>query len=496
MVRHNQKLQTILLDPDFLLKNGLKCVSVSLLEVMERKKRFDAHFFDIEGKKARQTVADCPYPKLPLFAENGFSKDVKYPPRFKRIFVSKGIPIFTASQSLELNPLPNKFISKKTKVNLDVLSLKSGQITVTRSGTIGRCSIVTETLKGKIFSDDLIRINCSSPNEVGYVYAFLKTTIGNKILTTNNYGSVVSHIEPVHLSNVFIPLLPEDIIKETQNKIMTAFKLRDEANSLIQQANELLFKLLDLPPLESLRAQFLSDRVRTFSRRISDWQHRIDGSFHIPLIDEISKEFKKKSAELTTLADKRVSKEIILPGRFKRVYVDQDHGIPFLSGGDILQFDPTQAKYLSVKHHSKRIKEQLIFHENMILITCSGTIGNMILAPKHFENWTGNQHILRIVLSEGVNAGYVYSFLASSYGRELVKRFTYGSVVDEINDEQLASVQFLLPSPEIQNEIGNLVLEANKKRTEAYLLEKNSVAAVERLIVSGTSFNRDTKLNL
>lgn len=483
MVRQDQKLQTVLLDPDFLLKEGLKCVSVPLVEVIERRKRFDASYFDLEGKKARQTVANCPYPKVALFAENGFSNDVGYPGRFKRVYISEGLPIYTASQSLELNPSPDKFISTKTKIDLDILILKAGQITVTRSGTIGRCTIVTDTLKGKIFSDDLLRINCNNPEEVGYVYAFLKTTIGNKILTTNNYGSVVSHIEPEHLSDVLIPVLPENTIKGTHNKIMTAFKLRDEANRLIQQANDLLFKLLDLLPLETLKADYFSEEVRTFPRRLSDWKHRLDGSFHIPLIDIIVKELGKKSAELTTLGDKRVSERIILPGRFKRVYVDHDYGVPFLSGGDILQFDPTQVKYLSAKHHGKRIKEQLTFHENMILVTCSGTIGNVLLAPKHFENWTGNQHILRIKPSENVNAGYVYAFLASSYGQELVKRFTYGSVVDEINDDQLASVQFLLPSTNIQNEIGNLVLEANKKRTEAYMLEKGTIAEVERSII-------------
>jgi len=57
-------------------------------------------------------------------------------------------------------------------------------------GSIGFCSIITETLKNKVFTHDLIRIECNNQNDIGYVYAFLKTKIGNKTLTTNNYGSV------------------------------------------------------------------------------------------------------------------------------------------------------------------------------------------------------------------------------------------------------------------------------------------------------------------
>ncbi len=488
MVKQKNGLQTVLIKPDFLQKDGLKCVSVKLNEILERGKRLDGSYFDIESKRARQIVTDCTYPKLPLFSDtSGFAKNVYHFPRFKRIFIEKGIPIFTASQILDFTPTPDKFVSKKTKANLEALTLKEGQIVITCSGSIGFCSIVTRTLKDKVFSHDLIRIECTNPEETGYVYAFLKTWMGHKVITTNNYGSVVTHIEPEHLTNVFVPDLPDNVKRETHKDIMRSFELRDEANELIKQADELLLERLGLPPLEQLTPEYIGDMsdFRIFSIRISDWRHRVDGSFHLPIIDEIIKELKKSPAELTTVGDKRISEKIVLPGRFKRVYVTDKYGKPFLSGGDILQFDPAQVKYLSKTHHGKRISEQLTLYEDMILVTCSGTIGNVVLAPAHFEGWTANQHILRIVPSKETNAGYIYAFLASSYGKELIRRFTYGSVVDEIDNKQLASVEFPLPSRSIQDEIGNLVLDASRKWTKAYKLEKATIARMEELITSG-----------
>lgn len=484
MVKPLGKLQTVLLDPNFLQKEGLKCVTVKLSEVLEREKRLDASYFDIEGKRARQVVVQCPYPKAPLFGKNGFAKKVFHFPRFRRIFVNKGIPIFTASQILDFTPQPEKFISSKTRANLEGLTLKEGQIVLTCSGSIGFCSIVAGTLKDKLFSHDLIRIECKDPNEIGFIYAFLKTKIGNKVLTTNNYGSVVTHIEPAHLAGVLIPDLPNTMKRETHDKVMRAFNLRDEANELMRQAEELLRKRLNLAPLDALKVQYLdnSKELRAFPIKLSKFQHRVDASFYLPVIDLIREQLEKAPVELTNVGDKRVSEKIILPGRFKRVYVNEEYGVPFLSGGDILQFDPPQVKYLSVKQHGKRIADQLTLHENMILVTRSGTVGNVVLAPKHFENWIANEHILRIVPSKDINAGYVYAFLASDYGKALIKRFTYGSVVDEIDDNHLASVEFPLPSNEIQNEIGNLVLHANKKLTEAFLLEKGAIDAVEHFI--------------
>ena len=209
-----QALQTVQLERDFFQKEGLNHVSIELNEILERGKRLDASYYDAEGRRIRQIMADCPYPKLPLFGENGFAKRVYHFPQFKRIFVKDGIPIYTASQILDFNPKSEKFISERTKADLGALTLREGQIVITCSGTIGFCSIVTGILKNKVFSHDLIRIECDNGDDIGYVYAFLKTKMGHRLITTNNYGSVITHIEPEHLANVFIPNMPPNIKKE------------------------------------------------------------------------------------------------------------------------------------------------------------------------------------------------------------------------------------------------------------------------------------------
>ena len=480
--------QTVQLKHSISKKVDLNHISIKLDEILEREKRLDASYYAAEGRRARQIIVDCPYPKIPLFGENGFAKRVYHfrSDKFKRKFVKDGIPFYAASQILDFNPKPEKFIAKPTKALVESLALKEGQIVLTCSGTIGSCSIVSSILKDKIFTHDLIRIECNNGDDIGYVYAFLKTKVGRQLITTNNYGSVITHVEPKHLANVFIPNMSSNIKKEIHGNILTAFKLRDEAYKLLRNADDLLFKCLNLPPLTDLDVQYLTDdpNLRAFPLKINDWKHRIDASFHVPLIDKIVEQLDMAPAELTTVGDKRVSEKIILPSRFKRIYVNEEYGVPFLSGGDILQVDPQQVKYLSIKQHDKRIQEQLTLHEDMILITCSGTIGNVVLVPAQFDRWAGNQHILRIVPSKETNAGYIYTFLASSYGKELIKRFTYGSVVEEIDDNQLALVEFPLPSRKIQDKIGDLVLDAKRKYSEAYTLEKATISMVEKILLS------------
>lgn len=468
-----------------LSREEVRWATIQLQEVSERGNRLNAEYYGVEGKRIRKLIQECIFEKKLLFATDGFVSEAYYPGRFKRIFVSNGIPIYTSSEILSLNPNSNKSISKKTKVDFEELELRPNTVVMTRSGSVGYCALVSNTLAGKIFSDDLIRISCQTETDIGYIYAFLKTRIGRILVTTNNYGSVVTHLEPEHLSSIFVPNPPETFKIKINTDIRRSYDLRDEANDLLVKADTLLFEKLGLRRLVDLRAKYFDQGgVRNFERKASKLLLRFESAFHNPLIDEIIAELKNTRFELTVVGDERISNKIVLPGRFKRIYVEEQHGVPFLGGKNILQFDSPDVKYLSLKGHSKRIETEVKFQENVILITRSGTVGNVLLTPKHFEGLAGSEHILRVIPSEKINPGYLYAFLASEYGYELIRRNIYGSVVDEIDDNQIATIPIPLPDMPTMNEIGGLVLEANKKRTEAYRLEKEAISDVEKIILN------------
>jgi len=156
----------------------------------------------------------------------------------------------------------------------------------------------------------------------------------------------------------------------------------------------------------------------------------------------------------------------------------------FFGGKQIHELDPANKKYLSRKHHRERIERELALDENMVMITCSGTIGKVTIVPKHWTGWTANQHIIRVVPATPEIAGYLYAFLQSDYGRELITRFTYGSVVDEVDDAHVAQIPVpLLKDAKQQSKIGRLALDANAKRTEAYEAEHDAIRITNEEVV-------------
>ena len=390
-------------------------------------------------------------------------------------------PFYQPSSVTDIKPKPDGYLYAKKRAFIDELIVHKGQVLLTRSGSIGRAVYVSDTLDNKILSHDMLRINCNIPEDAGYIYTYLKSPAGQKILKSYTYGAVIPHIEAEHLNDIPVPYAPEELRRKIHELVVRSYALRDDSNLMLDEAESLLVRELGLPPLDSIKG---GDNVRCFE--VDSWElgGRFEASYHSLVFGEIVNVLKENTAEVVTVGDARVSRRILLPGRFKRVYVGEGYGAVFIGGKQIGELDPADKKYLAFSQHEDRIREELTIHEGMILITCSGTIGNAALVPEHWDGWTMTHDIIRLLPASGDTAGYTYVFLASEWGRELIRRYTYGAVVEHIEAEHAAAVPFpLMRDKDVQGRINALALGANTKRTEAYRLEREALDLFTREIL-------------
>ena len=348
------------------------------------------------------------------------------------------------------------------------------------------CCLVGDTMDGKVFSHDLIRITCKNEGNTGYLYAFLHTKIGNALIRTNEYGAVVSHIEPEHLEPILIPDPPHVLKKQIHDLVVRSYALRDESNVLLDEAEALLYDTLNLPSLEKLRPVYFDNTIglRNYAVKLSKLNGRLGASYHVPIVDAILRRLKKEATEITTIGDRRVSHRIILPGHFKRIYVNEGQGVPLFGGKQIHELYPTGKKYLALSQYSDKLRNQILLEENMIMVTSKGTTGKVVLVPQHWDGCTMSSNVMSITPSSPKIAGYLHIFLSSSYGHELLIRNIYGAVVDIMEPCHLSEVPVpLLKDPKTQTEINRLALEANKKRTEAYHLEQEAIRITNEEVI-------------
>ena len=182
---------------------------------------------------------------------------------------------------------------------------------------------------------------------------------------------------------------------------------------------------------------------------------------------------------------REVTERIFIPPRFKRVYVDEAYGVPFLQGTHIVHFRPQDLKYLSRTAHKNL--QRWIISAGWVLVTCSGTIGRIAVASRDWDGWAASQHILRVVpkTDGSCPAGYIYAWLSSPLGQAQFNGI-YGAVVDEVTAEHVENILIPLPETKKQREmvltIDAQVMDSVSTKEQALRQDALAIETVSRLL--------------
>lgn len=467
-------------------KDDLNWSTVSLSEVLERDSRLEASTFNIDRKHALQLLNSSKYSLVQLSSVDGGLEKCFYGPRSKRNYLTKvdenSIGFLGSAEMLDIYPRATKYVSSDNPM-VKNLSLEYGTILVSRSGTIGNVAFVNRTLEKFLVSEHAIRLIVK--DYPGYIYAYLKTNTAQNLLHSEKFGSVILEIEPSSFETMLIPNPPAIVKREIHDMIVESYKKRDESNKLIDEATKLLIEELELPSIEELEKEAFSysAEINSFSTKLSNLKGRLEGSYHIPIIDLLESYF-KKNAIIKYISDKDIIKEIILPSRFSRIYVDEDHGVPFIGGKDLFQLVSQTGKYLSKKAHKDRLEKELLIRPNSIILPSRGTIGSVMLSMPHQVNACAISDNLIQMECNPKYVGYIFAFLNSEYGKLLIYRQKYGGVVNAIEPIQIGNITIpFLEDESMVEHINSIIINANKLRYEAFKLEQKAIKIMNEDVI-------------
>ncbi|HYK37037.1 restriction endonuclease subunit S [Alloacidobacterium sp.] len=452
--------------------------SINLSEIMGEGLRLEASAYNIDARAAVDAMIAAKLLLQPIFGQRGLCNDAPKPIRTTRRWVEPdyGVPFLSSSDIISIRPQADSYISRAKTRRLSELIIKPWDVLISRSGTVGNVGLASATFVGNALSEDAIRLRATKPEIAAYAAAFLRSRYGRPQIIQATYGSVIKHIEPEHLARVLIPDLGEPGVSIGE-RVIKAYQLRDEANALLDSANRMLHERLGLPKISLETPQ----GPVVVCVRASQVSGRFEGNYHNPLVSQVEHTLSKVNT--IPLSDRRITSVIRAVTKFrKRVYVRRG-GIPMLSSKQLLQIDPVDVKGLAKGAHTKDLPE-IALKKEMITVSCSGTIGRVQIIPAYMEGWSANQHALRVIAADGINAGFLYTWLASSYGQTLIRRCSYGSVILEIDREMLGSIPVPYPEASIRSAIGDPVLTANGLRDEAWKLERQAIDDLETAIDS------------
>lgn len=436
--------------------------------------RLDASYYTQEAFLARKQIKELGYATKRVA---DFGAEIFNLSRFKRIWVDEehGAPYLSPSDVFSFELPKERFIARNSVKRPERFFAKEGWILITCSGIVGQTTFVTKDLTEFFLSHDLIRIVPKNDQYGGYLLAYLSTWLGQAFLSKDQYGGVIKHIEPEHVVDISVPDLPESIQKIVHANIIKAYDMRQKARTLLKEAKKKLIEKCALRLEKSTEAQF-------FSVKYSDLDLRLNANYHEDGIQAVRRELRRKPFETKELRD--VAK-VYAPSTFKRVYVEKQFGLPLLQGRDITGYRP-----LWLQHIAKRIaedpKNSLVIHKNWLLITGRGQVGKGIgkvaLVSSHWNGWAASHNIWRIIPNEGTNAGYLAAYLLSDFGYRQLLSMACGMVVNVIVPQDTERVLLPIPPQEIQEEIGQLAIEAFTLKEKANFIEDSTVKTLEDLL--------------
>jgi type I restriction enzyme S subunit len=459
--------------------------------------RIDAESYSGGVLSAKRVMSAKALHSRPLGGKDGIA-DVFILGRFKRAYTSDathGTPYLSASEAFMFRPRKERWLAtSRLPSHPELHYARANWILISTSGSVGRPLLVTKRLEPFFLTHDLARIRLKDEEDTlpGYVYAFLASSLASVVLRQSKFGETVRHLEPSHISPLRVPSISRNRQEAIHQEVIRAYRLRDEANDSIDEALDELHEGLGIAPFDPAKATYLSHST---PRHIGEWEYPSPSAFktksndlnsgfiaegHNPMLRLVTSTLGKGHYPPVPLGREDRVKSIFVAPRFRRVYVASEHGVPFLQGSDLPVVRPFLLKHLSKK--TPGLSKWMV-SKGWVLITCSGTIGEVGMVSSMEDGWAASQHILRIVpLKEGrgFHPGYIAAFLLTEYGRQQL--IPYGAVVLELTADTVKALKIPDAPSALQEKVGSKIMDAFEKRALALKVEDEAIQTTEELI--------------
>lgn len=450
-------------------KAKAKAVPARLLFAGDR--RMEAETYLASGFGLRLAIESIPSG----WQRFGDLADAWTPPRIKMIHVDEayGVPYLNTSQVFDVRPSPRKWLAIGKTTAVKKRLAKQGTILVMASATPGRATITTKAHENAIISHHFMRVEPKRPEAAGWLYAFLKSSLGYAMVSGSQYASIIRHIEPSHLTKIPVPDV-DDETKARMNQIMSRIvELRNLAASRTAAAEHVFHEALNPPTFTASEIGFsVSARAMLGGRR------RLEAAYHAPAATAVVDAF-DRSEPLQDL-----TKGVYWMSRFKRVYGDS--GIPYLSADELFTINPQMNKRILVAPGDGH--EKYFVERDWIVMACSGQVyglngAAMLMTPYHERTFLSHDLIRIIPDKNKIRPGYLLTALTHpTLGRPVLIREAYGTSIPHLDPRDVARFPVVRLGDTVENRIADLAEEAARARAEADEIERRMAAEADEII--------------
>lgn len=408
-------------------------------------------------------------------------------PRFSRTYVldeTQGVPFLGSTDilSADLSYLP-MLARSQVKAQPELL-IDEGWTLISCSGTVGRIAVSRPDMKGMAGSQHFMRV-IPDPGKIqpGYLHAYLSSRFGVPLIVSGTYGSIIQHIEPLHIANLPVPRFGDRIEKQAAAKVAEAARLRSEYQSQVRTATRKLFESVGLNDITS-RTWHSGTPDLGFVRKIASPASLRALNFN-PRFAQLCEAVRSRSwRPLGALCKPGTLKR---GGRYKRIDADPEYSYQLIGQKEIFWLRP-EGRWIA----KKSVGDDVLVEPGTTLVSAQGTLGESELYCRAEFVWgpaveaAYSEHLLRVVSDETVMPrGCLFAFMRSETAFRMLRSISMGTKLQDHHPDYLRALPVPYPDTRTQQEIHELVIDAYEKRHRSVRLEDEAVDLVERAIEGG-----------
>ena len=373
-----------------------------------------------------------------------------------------------------------KYVSKKGYEHLTKTKLYGGELLINKIGSPGRTYLMPKlnnpaTLGMNLF---MVRFNKESAMKEKFVWIFLNSELGKKIIYRKINGTVPLTIDKEAIRTLYLPVLSDRFQSAVENFVTSSELLLDKTKETYSQAESLLLETLGMadfsPSSEKVNIKSFKDSFAATSR--------LDAEYYQPKYEDVITQIQSQPhARLAQLVS--ITKSIE-PG--SDAYSDDDNGLPFLRVADYSKLGlQTTQKKLSVRFvaENKAQLTPLMPKANTILFSKDGSVGEAycLRADADFVTSSAILH-LQVWDNTKILPDYLTLALNSTLVRMQSERDAGGSIILHWRVSEIENVIIPLVDFETQTKIAALVQQSFALKAQSERLIEAAKQAVETAI--------------
>jgi len=391
---------------------------------------------------------------------------------------NKGLPLIHVKSLNEIFIKVETYILKTLEERFNYkFVFPTRSVFISRGGTLGLVGINYEDLGDCSISQDVIGIQTDEEKiKPEVLLIFFLSKFGQSLLKSCVIGGVQPHIELSKLKRKSIPSFSKKFQTYIEQLVKQAYEKRKLAEQKYQQAEELLYKLLEITQ-EEIEKLEEKKAYQTNFKNVSE-SLRFDAEYYYPKYLDIIELLKKISFEIKPLNKVvEISDEKIDPTkgenktkRFRYVPIAKIN-----ESGEIFEWD----EFYGWQAPSRA---RMLIKENDILIpSLAGTFDKIALVPRELDKQLTTTGCFVVRVKEDYPE-FLFLLLRTPLFKRQLEQQTTGAIMSAVPKSVFGDLLIPKIPKGKQKEIATLVREYFELRKEMRELIKQAIKKVEEEI--------------